>query len=196
MRSCCTFETIVGQTFRYMIMIVFMHTHTFHSHCHSIYNKRLSIRIMLMIPIYAFASFVSLSSRHLSFYIDLIRDIYEVCYDWTSYSLFPTTYLKALYLNTKAFVIYTFFSLLVNYLGGERELLLLLDDRLATSHFWPLNLYLSPVDMSDPNTFLWIRRGVLQFVIVKPILSIFITMFKIFDLYHEGYVSVTSVSII
>jgi hypothetical protein len=36
------------------------------------------IRIMVMVPIYAIASFISLFSLEAAFFIDAVRDIYEV----------------------------------------------------------------------------------------------------------------------
>lgn len=36
------------------------------------------IRIMVMVPIYAIASFISLISLQAAFFIDAVRDIYEV----------------------------------------------------------------------------------------------------------------------
>ena len=36
------------------------------------------IRIMLMVPLYAIASFISLFSLEAAFFIDAVRDIYEV----------------------------------------------------------------------------------------------------------------------
>ena len=37
-----------------------------------------------------------------------------------------------------------------------------------------------------------IRRGILQFVVLKPFLAVFILILKMADLYHEGYISWTS----
>ncbi|KAK6099191.1 hypothetical protein MT418_8444 [Batrachochytrium dendrobatidis] len=127
--------------------------------------QRLIIRILWMVPIYGVASFVSLSSKYTSHYIDTIRDVYE------------------------AFVIYSFFTLLINYLGGERALLSLLQERLRIHHLWPFNYCFLPMDMSDPQTFLFIRRGVLQFVILKPLLAILIMILKVSGRYEEGYVA-------
>jgi hypothetical protein len=39
------------------------------------------VRIMLMVPIYAISSLISLFSLEAAFVIDAIRDIYEVCYN-------------------------------------------------------------------------------------------------------------------
>jgi len=43
---------------------------------------RMVVRIMLMIPIYAIASLISLFSVEAAFVIDAIRDIYEVSEPW------------------------------------------------------------------------------------------------------------------
>ena len=43
--------------------------------------------------------------------------------------------------------------------------------------------------MSDPHTLLTIRRGVVQFIIVKPITAFLILLMKITNNYHEGYVA-------
>jgi hypothetical protein len=37
------------------------------------------IRIMVMVPLYAIASLISLFSLEAAFFIDAVRDIYEVC---------------------------------------------------------------------------------------------------------------------
>ena len=87
--------------------------------------QRLIIRILFLVPIYSIASFLSLSASRASLVYDAIREIYE------------------------AFVIYTFFCLLVNYLGGERELLVLFEDRPRVRHLWPVNyIYHTPIDVS------------------------------------------------
>ena len=40
---------------------------------------RMVVRIMLMVPLYAVSSLISLFSLEAAFVIDAIRDIYEVC---------------------------------------------------------------------------------------------------------------------
>jgi hypothetical protein len=42
-------------------------------------SSRMVIRIMVMVPLYAIASLISLFSLEAAFAIDVIRDIYEVC---------------------------------------------------------------------------------------------------------------------
>lgn len=67
----------------------------------------------------------------------------------------------------EAFVIYTFFSLLTDMLGGEKNIIIMTSGREPVSH--PGFLYWLPkIDMSDPKTFLSIKRGILQYVWLKP----------------------------
>ena len=103
-----------------------------------------------------------------AFYLDTFRDIYE------------------------AFTIYTFFQLLINFIGGERSLIIMMYGRQPISHPWPLNYCLSKVDISDPHTFLAIKRGILQYAWMKPILSIATIILKATDTYQEGYLGLTS----
>ncbi|KAI0746309.1 organic solute transporter Ostalpha-domain-containing protein [Daedaleopsis nitida] len=124
--------------------------------------QRQVIRIMLMVPLYAIASFISLFSLEAAFFIDVVRDIYE------------------------AFVIYCFFDLLIAYLGGERSLLMLLHGRPPKYPVFPGNLVWREVDVSDPYTFLFLKRGVIQYVQIKPILALVTVILKVVGKYNEG----------
>ncbi|KAG1795844.1 DUF300-domain-containing protein [Suillus variegatus] len=124
--------------------------------------QRMVIRIMLMVPIYALSSLISLFSLDAAFFIDVIRDVYE------------------------AFVIYCFFVLLLDYLGGERSLLIRLHGRPPIPAIFPVSLWRHEVDVSDPYTFLFIKRGILQYVQVKPVLAIASLVMKATGTYHEG----------
>ncbi|OAV87185.1 hypothetical protein PTTG_00652 [Puccinia triticina 1-1 BBBD Race 1] len=130
--------------------------------------QRFVVRILFMVPIYSISTLISLYSLDAAFFIDLIRDIYE------------------------AFVIYCFFGLLVEYLGGERSLLILIHGREPTPHPWPFSKLLSPVDISDPYTFLNIKRGIFQYVQVKPILVIVTVIFKATKTYNDGDLKFTN----
>ena len=101
-------------------------------------------------------------------FLDPIRDIYE------------------------AFTIYTFFQLLINYLGGERSLIIMTHGRAPVHHLWPMNHVLPKVDISDPHTFLSIKRGILQYAWMKPVLSIAAIIMKATGTYQEGYIGLTS----
>lgn len=124
--------------------------------------QRMVVRIMLMVPIYAIASLISLFSVEAAFVIDAIRDIYE------------------------AFVIYCFFVLLLSYLGGERSLLIMLHGRPPKQPVFPINLFKSEIDVSDPYTFLFLKRGILQYVQVKPILAAVTLILKACGKFNEG----------
>ncbi|GJJ76132.1 organic solute transporter subunit alpha [Entomortierella parvispora] len=130
--------------------------------------QRFVVRILWMVPIFALSSWVSLVSLNAAFYIDAFRDIYE------------------------AFVIYCFFSLLVCYLGGERSLLVMLHGRPYTKHLWPVSMWSKEMDVGDPYTFLFIKRGILQYVYVKPILAAVTMLLKSNGAYNDGSVSLTS----
>ncbi|KAJ5627146.1 hypothetical protein N7528_004573 [Penicillium herquei] len=130
--------------------------------------QRYVVRILLMVPIFAAASWTSIVSLTAAQFLDPIRDIYE------------------------AFTIYTFFQLLINFLGGERALIIMAHGRPPVSHAWPLNHFLPKVDISDPHTFLAVKRGILQYAWLKPILALASIVMKATDTYHEGYLDIGS----
>lgn len=130
--------------------------------------QRYVVRILLMVPIYSIASWTSMISLTAASFLDPIRDIYE------------------------AFTIYTFFQLLINYLGGERSLIVMTHGRAPIQHLWPLNHVLPKVDISDPHTFLSIKRGILQYTWLKPILALAAIIMKATGTYQEGYIGASS----
>lgn len=104
----------------------------------------------------------------------------------------PTTGWPHAYGALQAFTIYTFFQLLINFLGGERALIIMTHGRPPIQHAWPLNHILPKVDISDPQTFLAVKRGILQYTWLKPILAIISIVMKATDTYQEGYLGLTS----
>ena len=121
-----------------------------------------------MVPIFSAASWASLTSLKVAFWIDPFRDVYE------------------------AFTIYTFFQLLVNFLGGERSLIIMMHGRPPVDHLWPLNHVFGKVDISDPHTFLEIKRGILQYAVLKPFLAIATIACKATGTFKEGILAVDS----
>ena len=113
------------------------------------------IRIMIMVPIYAISSLISLFSLEAAFVIDALRDIYEVCSGYTFNHVF-------ILITLQAFVIYCFFNLLLNYLGGERSLLILVHGRAPKYPPAPMNVFQPELDVSDPYTFLFLKRGIMR----------------------------------
>lgn len=125
---------------------------------------------MMLVPLFASASWASLTSLRVAFWIDPFRDVYE------------------------AFVLYTFFQLLVNFLGGERSLIIMMHGRPPVSHLWPINKIpgMHKVDISDPHTFLSIKRGILQYAWIKPLLAIATIAMKATGTFKEGVIGVSS----
>ncbi|KAI3625301.1 hypothetical protein CBS9595_000662 [Malassezia furfur] len=131
-------------------------------HYYKPFLQRYVVRILVMPLLYAITSAISLYSLQLAEMIGLVRDLYE------------------------AFVIYCFFNLLVEYLSGESEILTMLRGRNPTPHIFPLSLFLAPADLSDPYVFLWVKRGVQQYVQFKPILAIATVILKFIGKYEDG----------
>lgn len=118
-------------------------------------------RIILMVPIYCLTSYLSILNPSISEFLNMLRDCYE------------------------AFVIYSFTMLLINYVGGERRLSMNLEIKDRISHPWPLNyLFLS---FHPGQLFLrFVKIGVLQFVILRPLLSFISILLQGHQLYHDG----------
>lgn len=130
--------------------------------------QRHVIRILVLVPIFSIASWASLTSLRVAFWVDPVRDIYE------------------------AFTIYTFFQVLVNFLGGERSLIIMMHGRPPVSHPWPMNHVFAKVDISDPHSFLQIKRGILQYAWLKPILALTTIICKATGTFREGVMAVNS----
>ena len=64
--------------------------------------------------------------------------------------------------------------------------------RQPVHHPWPLTHCLAKVDISDPHTFLAIKRGILQYAWLKPILGLATIIMKATGTYQEGYIGLTS----
>lgn len=139
------------------------------------------------VPIYAASSWTSIVSLKAAQFLDPIRDIYEVRSKSISLVLENSTANRQ-----KAFTIYTFFQLLINFLGGERALIIMTHGRPPVQHAWPLNHVFPKVDISDPHTFLAIKRGILQYAWLKPILALASIIMKATNTYQEGYLGLSS----
>lgn len=88
-------------------------------------------------------------------------------------------------------MIYCFFNLLVDRLGGERELIIMMHGRVAVRQPFPFQ-HLPPVDLSDPHHFLAVKRGILQYTWLKPLLVIATFIMKTTDTFQDGYISLKS----
>lgn len=64
--------------------------------------------------------------------------------------------------------------------------------RPPVQHLWPLNHCLPKIDISDPHTFLGVKRSILQYTWIKPMLAIATVALKATDTYKEGYIGLSS----
>eukprot|EP01135_Chromosphaera_perkinsii_P010137 Nk52_evm3s2039 gene=Nk52_evmTU3s2039 len=130
-------------------------------HYSSPHLQRSIVRIILLVPIYAVTSFLSLWFVHLSFFLNTIRDCYE------------------------ALALYEFMQLMIGYAGGSDALNRRLSVKSPIEHPWPF-ASLPKIRINRPRFLLHIRRGVLQFVVVKPILAISVLFLDVLGVYKDG----------
>ncbi|XP_061703155.1 transmembrane protein 184A [Syngnathoides biaculeatus] len=142
--------------------------------CHQIYThlrsytvpneQRYIIRILLIVPIYAFDSWLSLlfiTNNQYYVYFDSVRDCYE------------------------AFVIYNFLSLSFEYLGGESAIMSEIRGKPIQSSCLYGTCCLS--GMSYSIGFLrFCKQATLQFCIVKPIMAAITIILQAYGKYHDG----------
>ncbi|KAF9113846.1 hypothetical protein BGX27_000682 [Mortierella sp. AM989] len=136
------------------------------------------MRIVLMIPIYAIISFLSFRFYKESIYYETIRDCYE------------------------AFVIYSFFILLLTYLGDDDETQrskITGPDRRKL--LYPLNcFYYNPL---NENFLHYMKYGILQYVAIKPLCTFAAVVLQYYGLYcetvydfHFGMIYITIINFI
>uniref|UniRef100_A0A8D0G8J3 Transmembrane protein 184A n=1 Tax=Sphenodon punctatus TaxID=8508 RepID=A0A8D0G8J3_SPHPU len=127
-------------------------------------EQRYIIRILFIVPIYAFDSWLSLlliGSHQYYVYFDSVRDCYE------------------------AFVIYSFLSLCFEYLGGESTIMAEIRGKPIVSSCLYGTCCLQ--GMSYSIGFLrFCKQATLQFCIVKPLMAIVTIVLQAFGKYHDG----------
>ncbi|KAK9704094.1 hypothetical protein K7432_010375 [Basidiobolus ranarum] len=115
-------------------------------------QQRYIIRIVLMVPIYAMISWLSYRFYQESIYFEVIRDCYE------------------------AFVLASFFILLLQYVGDTGDL-----QREAIQKR-PRNKLVFPFccwtyNPASPHFLQWLKWGILQYVVIRPITTILSVIF-------------------
>jgi len=139
------------------------------------------VRILWMVPIYSIESWLCLRFHEFAIYIETLRDCYE------------------------SFVLYCFLQFLIEVLGGEESLIMMLKDKSPTRgvHYVPLNWFMKPwvmgqpVSTIDPVTnqrsvlwtspfFKYCKLGCLQYVLLKFVSAVFVMGLEHFNLYKEG----------
>lgn len=133
------------------------------------FQQRLMIRIQLIVPLFALSCYCMLVEPTAvvnKYLIEPIREIYE------------------------AFVIYTFFSLLTDMLGGAKLIVINTSGRPPVPHPGFVRFFLPPLDILDPRTFLGIKRGILQYVWLKPLICFGTLFFELcgwYDVNNLGF---------
>lgn len=122
-------------------------------------QQRRIVRILLMVPIYAVDSCLALWKYEFAPVIGTIRDVYE------------------------AYCIYSFFWLLMGYLGGEEEACNAKNGA-KVNHLFPL-CCLPPFQLSQRTFRLW-KFLVTQYVVIKPVLAIVTALLMVTGHYEES----------
>jgi len=141
--------------------------------CHQIYEylryytnpaeQRWIVRILFIIPVYAFQSWISLlffSHDNLYVYFNAVRDCYE------------------------AFVIYNFLCLCYEYLGGEGNIMSEIRGKPIKGD-WATG----PLCRGQSYNIGFLRfckQGTLQFCIIKSLMAFIVIILQLSSLYHDG----------
>jgi len=142
--------------------------------CHQIYQylryytnpaeQRWIVRILFIVPVYAFESWLSLlffSYDNYYVYFNAIRDCYE------------------------AFVIYNFLSLCYEYLGGEGNIMSEIRGKPIKSD-WATGSFCLVGQSYNIGFLRFCKQGTLQFCIIKPLMSFIVIILQFSNLYHDG----------
>ncbi len=124
------------------------------------------VRVLLMVPVYSAASFLSLALPVAGPYLDVVRELYEAL------TIYAFTWFVLAYLELDANLSFASF--------GE-----ILASKPPLPHMWPLGALLRPWQMGTP----FIRNvqtGVLNYVVVRPITAVIGFALSPFGLYTAG----------
>jgi hypothetical protein len=103
------------------------------------------VRILITCPLYALSSSLSLLLGPYGTYVECIRDVWEV------------------------FVIYSFLHLILEYCGGESDCIYMIENESRVQ--MPCPLCCMPPRARDARLMRFCKRGVLQFMFIKPVVT-------------------------
>lgn len=142
-----------------------------HLRCYTVpHEQRYIIRLLFIVPVYAFDSWLSLlllGSHQYYIYLDSIRDCYE------------------------AFVIYSFLSLCFQYLGGESTIMAEIRGKPIRSSCIYGTCCLGGLSYSI-GFLRFCKQATLQFCVVKPIMAVATIVLQALGKYHDGDFSIHS----
>eukprot|EP00947_MAST-08B_sp_MAST-8B-sp1_P000412 g412.t1 len=127
-------------------------------------QQRKIVGILWIVPIFAINSWLSLRFPHAAVYLDMVRDCYE------------------------AYVLWLFLALMVSYLSNGDELALheRMEQLPPVPHAPPVSCcYKRPVPL-DAEFLRWCKRGTMQFVVLKPTLTLVAVILETQGLYDQG----------
>jgi hypothetical protein len=119
-----------------------------------------TVRILFMIPVYSVLSYITLVFPPSRFLLRTIRDTYE------------------------AFVLYQFLALLIEYCGGEAQLIQSLE-RKKYKGVHPFPMCFLPMFNLDRAFYFRCKRWVLQYALIKPLCAVIAMVTHPFGIYDE-----------
>ncbi|KAI1725433.1 organic solute transporter ostalpha domain-containing protein [Ditylenchus destructor] len=128
------------------------------------YHFRWIIRILFIVPIYSFDSWLSLlfSKNNVYIYFNSIRDCYE------------------------AFVIYSFLSLCYEYLGGESNIMAEIRGKpIRPTNYMTLTCCLQGKQYTI-EFLRFCKKATLQFCLIKPVMAALTLLLMIMNKYEDG----------
>ncbi|GCC34718.1 hypothetical protein chiPu_0013193 [Chiloscyllium punctatum] len=157
--------------FVWTALLITCHQIYMHLRCYSTPNEqRYIVRILFIVPIYAFDSWLSLlffTNDQYYVYFDTVRDCYE------------------------AFVIYNFLSLCYEYLGGESAIMSEIRGKPIESSCMYGTCCLWGKTYSI-GFLRFCKQATLQFCVVKPLMAIITVILQAFGKYKDGDFNVAS----
>ena len=129
------------------------------------------VGILWMVPIYAIDSYLSLCTKDLAPYLDMLRDCYE------------------------AYVLYLFLALLMSYLGDGDDKVIVehLNKCPPTNHMLPFSLCHSEKEVPQGAKFIkFCKFGAMQYIVLRPMCTFLAIILSWANVYNEGEFSLTS----
>uniref|UniRef100_A0A6B2L757 Uncharacterized protein n=1 Tax=Arcella intermedia TaxID=1963864 RepID=A0A6B2L757_9EUKA len=122
-------------------------------------SQRCIIRILFMVPLYSLYSYLGLFFYDYQVYFAIFRDCYE------------------------AYALYMFFVLCSTYLGGWEEMATIFEQLPPRKCLEPLCcISIKP----SRNLLRWCQRGILQYALIRPLVTIISVILLIFQIYDDG----------
>ncbi|XP_045866546.1 transmembrane protein 184B isoform X1 [Meles meles] len=178
--------------FVWTALLITCHQIYTHLRCYSCPNEqRYIVRILFIVPIYAFDSWLSLlffTNDQYYVYFGTVRDCYE-----ESHHLFaqPAGLSGFLWTSLPALVIYNFLSLCYEYLGGESSIMSEIRGKPIESSCMYGTCCLWGKTYSI-GFLRFCKQATLQFCVVKPLMAVSTVVLQAFGKYRDGDFDVTS----